>query len=67
MIYDNFEGEDFGIGIVCFKNGEFGLVEGNYITVGGMDDVVEIYGSDGRVTVELTFGSPIKCYSRSGI
>jgi predicted dehydrogenase len=50
-----------------FENGEFAFVEGNYITVGGMDDKVEIYGTEGVIKVDLTFGSPISCYSRPGI
>ncbi|MGD9046170.1 MAG: Gfo/Idh/MocA family oxidoreductase, partial [Desulfobacterales bacterium] len=60
-------GEDFGMGMMRFKNGEFAFVEGNYITVGGMDDKVEIYGTEGLIKVDLTFGSPILCYSRPGI
>lgn len=60
-------GEDFGMGMLRFKNGEFAFVEGNYITVGGMDDKVEIYGTEGVLKVDLTFGSPIVCYSRQGI
>jgi predicted dehydrogenase len=28
---------------------------------------VEIYGTEGRLNVDLTFGSPIQCYSRPGI
>ncbi len=60
-------GEDFGMGMLRFRNGEFAFVEGNYITVGGMDDKVEIYGTDGVIKVDLTFGSPINCYSRPGL
>ena len=60
-------GEDFGLGVLRFKDGRIGLVEGNYITVGGMDDQVEIYGSDGVLKVDLTFGSAVSCYSRPGI
>ena len=60
-------GEDFGMGMMRFKNGEFAFVEGNYITVGGMDDKVEIYGTEGVLKVDLTFSSPISCYSRPGI
>ncbi len=60
-------GEDFGLGVLRFKDGQIALVEGNYITVGGMDDRVEIYGSDGILEIDLTFGSPITCYSRPGI
>jgi predicted dehydrogenase len=32
-----------------------------------MDDKVEIYGTDGVIKVDLTFGSPINCYSRPGL
>jgi predicted dehydrogenase len=60
-------GEDFGMGMMRFKNGQFVFVEGNYITVGGMDDKVEIYGTEGVLKVDLTFGSPVSCYSRPGI
>ena len=67
FVHHDFEGEDFGVGILRFQNGEFGLVEGNYITVGGMDDKVEIYGTEGVLKVDLTFGSPIQCYSRPGL
>jgi len=59
-------GEDFALGIMKFKEGQHAFIEGNYITVGGMDDKVEIYGSAGRIGVDLTFGSPVSVYSRPG-
>jgi predicted dehydrogenase len=59
-------GEDWGLGVLKFANGEHALVEGNYITVGGMDDKIEIYGTEGVVKVDLTFGSNIDVYSRQG-
>jgi predicted dehydrogenase len=59
-------GEDFSLGVMKFAQGEHALVEGNYITVGGMQDSVEIYGSEGLIKVDLTFGSPITVYSRPG-
>jgi predicted dehydrogenase len=67
FVHTNFEGEDFGMGMLRFENGEFGFVEGNYITVGGMDDTIEIYGTEGVLKADLTFGSNIDCYSRKGI
>ena len=67
FIHKDFEGEDFGIGVMRFRNGEVGFVEGNYITVGGMDDKVEVYGAEGVLKADLTFGSNIECYSRKGI
>ncbi len=66
-VHKDFEGEDWSVGVIRFADGRAALIEGNYITVGGMDDVVDIYGSEGRITVNLTFGSPLDVYSRKGI
>jgi predicted dehydrogenase len=63
FIHKDFEGEDWFAGLMTFADG---LVEGNYITVGGMDDRVEVYGTEGRINVDLTFGSNIDVYSRRG-
>jgi predicted dehydrogenase len=60
-------GEDFSMGMMKFANGIHAFVEGNYITVGGMDDKVEIYGSEGRISVDMTMGSPLTLYSRPGV
>ena len=60
------EGEDWGIGILTYAEGTQAVVEGNYLTTGGMEDVVEIYGTEGVVKVDLTFGSPLHVYSRKG-
>jgi predicted dehydrogenase len=59
-------GEDWSLGVMKFKNGIHALIEGNYITVGGMNDKIEIYGSQGLVKADLTFGSPLQVYSRGG-
>lgn len=67
FVHREFEGEDFGVGVMRFANGEFAFVEGNYVTVGGMDDKIEIYGTEGVLKADLTFGSNIDCYSRKGI
>jgi predicted dehydrogenase len=67
FVHNENGGEDFGMGMMRFKDGQFAFVEGNYITVGGMDDKVEIYGTEGVLKVDLTFGSPVSCYSRPGI
>lgn len=60
------EGEDWAVGILTFEDGTFALVEGNYITMGGLDDVVEIYGTEGVMKVNLSQGSPISVYSTDG-
>ncbi len=66
FIHKDFEGEDWFAGLMTFADGKRALVEGNYITVGGMDDRIEVYGSEGRINIELTFGSNIEVYSRGG-
>jgi predicted dehydrogenase len=67
FIHKDFEGEDWGMGVLDFPNGEKALIEGNYITSGGMDDVVELYGSEGRIRVDITFGGPLSVFSKKGI
>ena len=67
FIHKDFEGEDWGMGVLDFPNGEKALIEGNYITTGGMEDVVEVYGSEGRIHVDITFGSPLSVFSKKGI
>jgi predicted dehydrogenase len=67
LVHTDCEGEDFGVGLMRFEKGEFGLVEGNFITLGGMDDTVEVYGTGGVLKAYLTFGSNIDCYSARGI
>lgn len=66
LLHTNYTGEDWGVAMMTFANGVRGLAEGNYITCGGMDDVVEIYGSEGVIKVDVSFGSPIRAYSRPG-
>jgi predicted dehydrogenase len=59
-------GEDWAAGLIKFADGKRAFVEGNYITVGGMDDKIEVYGTQGVIKVDLTFGSPVSVYSRPG-
>jgi predicted dehydrogenase len=66
FVHKDNTGEDWGAGMMKFRNGQWGFIEGNYITVGGMDDKIEIYGSEGVIKVDLTFGSNIDVYSRDG-
>ena len=66
FVHKDYEGEDWGVAIFTFEDGGQGFVEGNYITQGGMDDTVEIYGTEGALKVELTLGSPIHVYSKVG-
>ena len=66
LLHTSYTGEDWGVAVLTFANGVRAFCEGNYITCGGMDDVVEIYGTEGVIKVDITFGSPIRTYSRPG-
>ncbi|MFQ6048165.1 MAG: Gfo/Idh/MocA family oxidoreductase, partial [Phycisphaerae bacterium] len=54
------------VAVLSFEDGLRAVIEANYVTVGGMDDVVELYGTDGLIKVDLTFGSPLRVFSRHG-
>ena len=64
--HDYFEGEDWSVAILTFEDGTFGFVEGNYTTVGGLDDTIEIYGTEGTIKIDLAKGSPITMFSLPG-
>ncbi len=66
LLHEEFEGEDWGVGIMSYADGIQVVVEGNYVTRGGMDDSVEIYGSGGVIKADLTFGSPLSVFSHEG-
>jgi predicted dehydrogenase len=61
-----FEGEDWGCAILTLKDGTQAFIEGNYITCGGLDDFVEIYGTQGVIKINLSQGSPVSVYSLRG-
>lgn len=61
------EGEDWAACIIKFEDGTSALLEANYITMGGMEDVIDIYGTEGCMHIDLTFSSAISCYSIPGV
>ena len=64
--HEYFEGEDWSVGILTFEDGTYAFVEGNYTTVGGLDDTIEIYGTEGTIKIDLAKGSPITMFSLPG-
>lgn len=66
FVHHDFEGEDWAAALIKFDDNTIALVEANYITTGGMQSQVEIYGEEGLLNVDLTMSSPIKAYSRVG-
>ncbi len=62
----NIEVEDYALLTMRFKGGGYGVAHSNYITRGGMQERIEIYGSEGMAFIDLTHASPIKMYSEVG-
>ena len=60
------EGEDYAVVLMRFEGGGLGIAQSNYITKGGMQDRIEIYGSEGMAFINLTHSNPIRIYSDVG-
>lgn len=63
---DKTTGDDDALCIIEFENGAVGLVEDSWAKRGGMDDRVEIYGSEGVSYVNLHMGNAMPTYSEHG-
>lgn len=58
--------EDNSICIIEFDNGAVGLIENSWARRGGMDDCVEVYGSEGVTYADLHMGNALPTYSENG-
>jgi predicted dehydrogenase len=67
FLHKEMEGEDWSVCIIKFDDGTSALLEANYLTMGGMEDVIDIYGTKGCLHLDLTFSSAINCYSIPGL
>jgi predicted dehydrogenase len=65
LMHKKMEGEDWASALIKFENGATAIVEANYITKGGMHDILEVYGSEGMINVNL-MNNPIKIFSLPG-
>ncbi len=61
------EGEDWAAVLMKFEDGTTALLEANYVTTGGMEDVIDFYGDKGCIHVDLTFSSALNVYSIPGM
>ena len=66
LLHKNYTGEDWAAALAIMDNGTRAFIEANYITCGGIDDKIEIYGTNGNIHVDLTKGSPLNVYSQKG-
>ncbi len=67
LAHPEMEGEDFAAAVMQFEDNTFATLEANYVTVGGMEDVMDIYCEKGTIHVNLTFGGPLKVFSLDGL
>lgn len=67
LVHKGMEGEDWAALLMKFKDGTTAVLEGNYVTVGGMEDAIDIYGTEGRLHIDLTFSSALSCFSIPGL
>ncbi len=63
---DKTKGEDDSICILEFENGAVGLIEDSWARRGGMEDRIEVYGSDGLTCADLHMGNALPTYSENG-
>lgn len=67
LVHKDMEGEDWSTCVMKFADGTSATLEANYVTTGGMEDVIDIYGTEGCLHVDLTFSSALRCYSMPGL
>ena len=60
------EVEDYAVLLMRFEGGASGIAQSNYITKGGMQDRIEIYGTEGMAFINMTHVNPIRLYSEAG-
>ena len=60
------KGEDNSVAIVEFEGGAIGVAENSWAKHGGMDDRVEVYGTDGVIYADLFVGNSALTYSEKG-
>ena len=63
---DKTRGDDNSIIIVEFAGGARGVAEESWAKLGGMDDRIELYGSEGVIAADLLRGSAFPTYSKRG-
>ncbi len=63
---DRTKGEDNAVTIVEFEDGVIGLAEDSWAKYGGMDDKIEVYGTEGVTYADLFMGNSSLTYSKNG-
>ena len=67
LVHSKMEGEDWAGAFLRFADGTYATLEANYVTVGGMEDILDIYCEHGCIHVDLSFSGPVKVFSIPGL
>ncbi len=67
LVHQKMEGEDWAGAFLRFQDGTYATLEANYITVGGMEDILDVYCEKGTIHVDLSFSGPVKVFSIPGL
>jgi len=67
LVHKDIEGEDLSVAVIKFKDGTFAEIESNYVTCGGMEDMIDFYGTKGCLHVDLNFSGAVSCFSIPGV
>jgi len=67
LVHHQMEGEDWAGAFIRFEDGTFAELEANYVTVGGMEDVLDIYCEQGCIHVNLSHEGPVRVFSIPGL
>jgi predicted dehydrogenase len=60
------QGEDNSVVLLEFEAGGIAIIEDSWAKHGGMDDRIELYGTEGVVLCDLLHGSSMETYSAKG-
>ena len=60
------QGDDEALTIIEFDGGAIGVVENSWTKPGGMDDAVEVFGSQGETYADMLMGNALPTYSEVG-
>ena len=63
---DRTQGDDEAIAIIEFEGGAVGMVENSWNRPGGMDDTIEVFGSQGQTYADMLMGNALPTYSEVG-
>lgn len=67
LIHRTMEGEDWAGALMRFQDGTTAVLEANYVTSGGMEDIIDFYGTKGCLHADLTFSSALRTFSIPGL